>query len=87
MVYGISGPHIEGFREGWGLPVNFRSSRHGKPHYWKRKDLTHVYVSLCGIEVDQTGYHPGAQRIFEPGVFMVDRCRRCRGMHQRRMTS
>lgn len=76
MAYGISGEHIDGFRDGWAiLPFNH------KPHYFKRRDLTHVYVALCGFVIDQTNYHPGAQRQFAPGVFMVDRCKSCSKKH------
>lgn len=76
MSYSISGRHIEGFREGWAiLPFNH------KPHYWRRKDLSLVFTSLCGFEIDQTNYHPGAQRQFAPGVFMVDRCKLCIRRH------
>jgi hypothetical protein len=79
MVYGISGPHIEGFREGWAI-MPFVGG-HCKPHYWRRKDLTHEYTSLCGMETDQSRFHPGARRQFAPGVFMVDRCKRCSKKH------
>lgn len=75
MTYGISGGHIEGFREGWAI-LPFMSS-HCKPHYWKRKDLTHEFRSLCGVDLDQTNYHPGAKKQFAPGVFMADRCKLC----------
>lgn len=74
-----SGAHIDGFREGWAL-LPFVGG-HGKPHYWRRRDLTHEYRSLCGLEADQSLYHPGAQRVFAPGGFMASRCRRCSRLH------
>jgi hypothetical protein len=81
VAYGISGGPIEHFREGWALPINFSRNAFPKPHYYKRRDLTHVYESLCGLVVDQSKYLPGAQVVFEPGVFMVERCKNCRRMH------
>ena len=73
MVYGISGGPMEQFREGWAI-VAFTQ----KPHYWKRRDLTHVYDAMCGFMVDQSNYHPGARVCLEPGVFMEERCKKCR---------
>lgn len=72
MTYGISGGPIEKFREGWAILPFVR-----KPHYWKRRELTQRYSSLCGMarEVRQ-GIVP-----LEPGVFMIDRCRHCRRYH------
>lgn len=68
----FGGGVIVGFREGWAtIPFNF------KPHYWKRKDLTHEYTALCGFQIDQTRYHPGAQVQFAPGDFWNDRCKKC----------
>lgn len=68
----FGGGHIVGFREGW---ATIPFSR--KPHYWSRKDLTHEYTALCGFQIDQTNYHPGAQVQFAPGDFWNDRCKRC----------
>lgn len=80
-AYGVTGGPIEGFREGWAvLPF---VGLHGKPHYWRRIDLTHRYQSLCGLSEDQQHYHPGARRVFAPGDFMVDRCQRCARQHER----
>jgi len=77
-IYGFSGGHIEQFREGWAvLPFC------GKPHYFRRKDLTHVYTALCGFTVDQTHYHPGTRKQFEPGVFMSARCGNCQRKRQK----
>lgn len=81
MVYGVSGGPIEQFREGWALVVNLNARRMPRPHYWKRQDLTHVYRSLCGCEVDQSEYKPGARVALSPGVFMVDRCKLCSKKH------
>lgn len=68
----FSGAQIAGFREGWAIiPFN------RKPHYWKRIDLTHQYVALCGFEIDQSGIIPGGQVQFAPGGFMDERCKRC----------
>lgn len=78
--YGMTGGHIEGFRKGWAvLPF----VGHGTPHYWVRKDLTHRFRALCGVECDQTNYHPGAQRQFAPGDFMPCRCKRCRRVREK----
>lgn len=63
---------MPGFREGWAIIPFSR-----KPHYWKRKDLTHEYSALCGYKIDQTNYQPGAQVQFDPGDFMDERCKRC----------
>lgn len=79
MAYGISGGHIEGFREGWAI-MPFVGG-HCKPHYWRRIDLTLVFTSLCGMETDQERFHPGVRRQFAPGVFMIDRCKRCSVKH------
>lgn len=68
----FGGAHIAGFREGWAIIPFSR-----KPHYWKRIDLTHEYTALCGFQIDQTNYHPGAQVQFDPGGFMDERCKRC----------
>lgn len=68
----FSGGAIAGFREGWAI-IPFSH----KPHYWQRRDLTHEFTALCGFEIDQTNYHPGAQVQFAPGNFMNERCKRC----------
>jgi hypothetical protein len=70
MVYGISGGPIEQFREGWAIIPFVR-----KPHYWRRKELQRVYVSRCGLTVGPTREGVGP---LAPGVFMVERCKRCR---------
>jgi hypothetical protein len=75
-VYGISGGPIEQFREGWALLPFFGG--HGKPHYWKRRGLEKVYDSLCG-HTHQL-HHPRVNPL-EPGVFLVDRCKRCAKRH------
>lgn len=68
----FGGAHIAGFREGWAIiPFN------RKPHYWKRKDLTHEFTALCGFQIDQTNILPGGQKQFAPGGFWNDRCKRC----------
>lgn len=74
-VYGISGGPIEQFREGWAI-VPFVL----KPHYWKREGLTRVYHALCGVSVGPT--HPGVGPL-APGVFMIERCKRCAKAHDR----
>lgn len=68
----FSGAAVAGFREGWAIIPFSR-----KPHYWMRIDLTHEYTALCGFQIDQTKYHPGAQVQFAPGNFMNERCKRC----------
>jgi hypothetical protein len=70
MVYGISGGPIEGFREGWAI-IPFME----KPHYWKRRELQRVYDSKCGLTIGPT--HEGVGPL-APGVFMVERCKRCK---------
>ncbi len=77
MVYGISGGPIEKFREGWAILPFF--GKHGVPHYWTRRDLGKVYRSLCGHE-HQLPEHPGILPL-QPGVFMIDRCKRCSRAH------
>lgn len=69
----FGGGCIVDFRQGWAtIPFSM------KPHYWKRKDLTHEYTALCGFQIDQTNYHPGAQVQFAPGGFWDERCKVCR---------
>lgn len=75
MTYGISGGPIEQFREGWAIIPFIR-----KPHFWRRRDLTRTYLSLCGISHGET--HKGIKPL-APGVFMVDRCKRCGAKRQR----
>lgn len=76
----FGGAAVPGFREGWAIIPFSR-----KPHYWERVDLTHQYTALCGFEIDQTNFHPGAQVQFGAGDFMAERCKRCeRRASQRR---
>lgn len=72
----MSGGAIDGFRDGWAILPFLH-----KPHYWRRQDLSHRYRALCGAEIDQTAYHPGARKAFAPGEFMVERCQRCAKKH------
>lgn len=79
-VYGISGGPVEQFREGWAIIPFIR-----KPHYWRRRDLTRRFLSLCGIDHDVSGFINGGRGInpLAPGVFMVERCKNCSKKHQR----
>lgn len=78
-VYGISGGPIEQFREGWAtIPFIM------KPHYWKRHDLSRLYLSLCGLRNDLNKKHPGISPL-APGVFMEARCGNCKRMRQQQV--
>lgn len=90
-VYGISGGPIEQFREGWAL-LPF-VGRGGKPHYWRRIELSNQYISLCGVRgalatretlVERGMPYAQSVKPLEPGVFMADRCKLCGRKHQRR---
>lgn len=73
-MYGISGGPIDRFREGWAIIPFIR-----KPHYWRRVELQRLFVSLCGINRSPSrGIEP-----LSPGVFMVERCKRCSKKHQK----
>ncbi len=74
-VFGISGGPIDRFREGWAIIPFVR-----KPHYWRRVELERRYTSACGLEIGPT--HPGVGPL-EPGVFMVERCKRCAKVRDR----
>ena len=80
----ISGGPIEGFREGWAL-VPFVGS-FGKPHYFRRIELTNRFIALCGLTgsvmthemaVERGMPHFEGVRPLEPGDFMVNRCKLC----------
>lgn len=74
-VYGISGGPIERFREGWAIiPFVHR------PHYWRRRELTREYSSLCGLE--RAPWHPGIHPL-AAGDFMEARCGHCQRKRQR----
>ena len=77
----LSGPPIDGFRQGWAI-LPFVGS--GIPHFWRRRELTHSYRSLCGLEQDQSTLRPGARVQLEPGDFKANRCRKCRSALKRR---
>lgn len=77
MTYGISGGQIERFREGWAIIPFIR-----KPHFWRRRELTRSFLSLCGVVHDLNEAHPGIKPL-APGDFMVDRCKSCRKKRQR----
>jgi hypothetical protein len=86
-IYGISGGPIENFREGWAiLPFV------GKPHYWRRIDLSNQYRALCSLIgylatreqlVDRGMPHAHSIKPLEPGVFMEARCGHCQRIRQR----
>lgn len=77
-VYGISGGPMPDFREGWALLPFFGF---GKPHYWKRVELSKTYVSRCGHEFTLPS-HRGVQPL-AAGVFMEARCGHCQRIRQR----
>lgn len=88
-VYGISGGPIENFREGWAI-LPFVGG-HCKPHYWHRIELSTRYIALCGLKgalssreelVARGMLHAHSVKPLEPGVFMADRCKRCRRKHR-----
>lgn len=90
MVYGISGGPIENFREGWAI-MPFVGG-HCKPHFWRRIELSNRYIASCGLQgalatretLEARGMpHAHSIKPFNPGVFMVDRCKRCSRKHQR----
>lgn len=90
MVSGISGGPIDNFREGWAI-LPFVGG-HCKPHYWQRIELSNLYVSKCGVKgalatremlVARGMPHATSVKPFEPGVFMVDRCKNCQRKHQK----
>lgn len=78
----FSGRRIEDFREGWGLLFSVGSF--GKPHYWRRRDLTYEYKALCGLSGDLTHCHPTARKPFAPGDFMSKRCKHCQRKHSKK---
>lgn len=78
-IYGISGGPMPDFREGWAFLPFFGAF--GKPHYWKRKELSREFVSRCGHE-HKLPAHLGAQPL-APGVFMEARCGHCARIRQR----
>lgn len=80
----VSGGPIEDFRAGWAI-LPFVGGM-GKPHYWRRIELTNRYVSHCGMRGElataqqlHVGGMPHAHSIkpLEPGDFMANRCQRC----------
>lgn len=90
MVYGISGGPIENFRQAWAI-LPFVGG-HGKPHYWRRIQLSNRYQAMCGLTGWALSREEAAERgmphfrgvlPLEPGVFMVDRCKRCARRHQK----
>lgn len=74
-VYGVSGGPIDQFREGWAIIFPLH-----KPHYYRRRDLTRRFLSLCGIDRDLSAAHPGINPL-APGVFMLERCKHCSAKH------
>ena len=85
-----SGGPIENFREGWAI-LPFVGS-HGKPHFWRRIELSNRYIALCGLQgslataqqLHERGMpHAHSIKPLAPGDFMVDRCKLCARKRQR----
>lgn len=83
---------IENFREGWAvLPF---VGGHGKPHFFRRIDLSNRYIALCGLQgalatremlVANGLPHAESHKPFYPGDFMIRRCNLCQRKRQKRV--
>jgi hypothetical protein len=88
----VSDGPIEQFREGWAI-MPFIGG-HGKPHNWRRIDISNRYIALCGLkgvlataeQLRERGM-PRAQSIkpLAEGDFRGDRCRLCQRKAVRRV--
>ena len=80
----VSDGPIEHFREGWAI-MPFVGG-HGKPHYWRRIDISNRYIALCGLrgalataqQLRERGMpHAKSLKPLAEGDFRGDRCRLC----------
>jgi hypothetical protein len=80
----VSDGPIEQFREGWAI-LPFVGG-HGKPHFWRRLELSNRYIALCGLkgalataqQLHERGMpHAHSIKPFAEGDFRGDRCRLC----------